>query len=107
MLSALLSVFHNTIAFAAPLALPAMGGFTSERSGVINIALEGKMLTSACIAFFCTYFWHNAWLGLMMAIATGISLSILHWLLTQIYRIDQIISGMAINALALGTTNYL
>lgn len=107
MLNTLHSLLLGTIALSAPLILAAMGGFTSERSGVINIALEGKMLTAACIAFVCTLLWHNPWFALGGAIGSAILMSLVHWLLTQKYQIDHIISGMAINALALGATNYL
>lgn len=105
--SILKSLVLLTIMRCAPLVLAAMGGFTSERSGIINIALEGKMLTAACAGYLATIAWHNAWIALFAAIAAGILMSVLHWLLTQKYRIDQIISGMAINTLAAGGTNYL
>ncbi len=96
-----------TIMRSAPLVLAAMGGFTSERSGIINIALEGKMLTAACVAYLATLATHNAWVALLAAMGSAVIVSILHWLLTQKYRIDQIISGMAINTLAAGGTGYL
>ncbi len=94
------------IGWSGPVALAAMGGFASERGGVINIALEGKMLSAACAAFVLSVVWQNPVLSLAGAIATAILLSLLHWLLTQKYRLDHIISGMAINAIALGATNY-
>lgn len=84
-----------------------MGGFTSERSGVINIALEGKMLTAACAAYVATVFSNNPWVAFAVGIGAAILMSLIHWLLTQLYRLDHIISGMAINALAFGLTNYL
>jgi ABC-type uncharacterized transport system permease subunit len=95
------------INLCAPLLLAAMAGFTSERSGVINIALEGKMLTAACVGYICTLLWHNPWLALSMSILAATVMSLLHWLLTQKFLLDHIISGMAINALAAGGTNYL
>jgi general nucleoside transport system permease protein len=101
------SLLLGTIALSSPLILAAMAGFTSERSGVVNIALEGKMLTAACVAYVSTLFWHNAWLALGVAMAAAVLMSLLHWLLTQKYNLDHIISGMAINALAAGATNYL
>jgi general nucleoside transport system permease protein len=105
--STYLSLLLGTVALSAPLVLAAMAGFTSERSGIINIALEGKMLTASCVAYVCTLLWHNAWLALGMAIVAAIAMSLLHWLLTQKYNLDHIISGMAINALAAGATDYL
>lgn len=107
MTSVWISLLMGTIGLSAPLILAAMGGFTSERSGVINIALEGKMLTAACLAYVVTLMTHNAWIALLAAIGSAIFMSLLHWLLTQRYHLDHIISGMAINALAAGATNYL
>ncbi len=94
-----------TISRAAPLVLAAMGGYTSERSGVINIALEGKMLSAACAAAVLTPRF-GPWGGLAGGILVAVVLSILHWLATQHYRIDHVVSGMAINALAIGGTNF-
>ncbi len=84
----------------------AMAGYASERSGIINIGLEGKMLTAcfACAAFAPQF---GAYGGVGMAIVIGIAISLLHWALTQVYRIDHIISGMAINLLASGGTSFL
>jgi simple sugar transport system permease protein len=91
---------------SSPLLLMAMAGYASERSGIINIGLEGKMLTSCfvCAAFAPAY---GAFGGVLMAILAGIIISLLHWTLTQIYRMDHIISGMAINLLASGGTGFL
>ena len=91
---------------SSPLLLMAMAGYASERSGIINIGLEGKMLTSCfvCAAFAPLY---GPVGGVLMAILAGIIISVLHWTLTQIYRIDHIISGMAINLLASGGTGFL
>ena len=82
-----------------------MGGYTSERSGVINIGLEGKMLSAACAAAIFTEKF-GPWAGLAGGILVAILLSLLHWLATQHYQVDHVISGMAINALALGGTNF-
>lgn len=91
----------------APLALAAMGGLLSERSGVIDIALEGKMLASACAGAAAANATNSAWPGLAAGVAVGVTLSIVHWLLTQKYRIDHVVSGMALNAMALGGTNFV
>ena len=96
----------QVITMSSPLLLMAMAGYASERSGVINIGLEGKMLTACfvCAAFAPQF---GAIGGVMMAILAGIIISLLHWTLTQVYRIDHIISGMAINLLASGGTGFL
>ena len=97
----------STLTLGAPLVLAAMGGFTSERGGVINIALEGKMLMGACVTALVGTATGSAWMGLLAGIAASTALSLFHWLITQSYRVDHVVSGMAINAVALGGTNFL
>ncbi|HEY0867384.1 MAG TPA: ABC transporter permease [Fimbriimonas sp.] len=94
------------IVVTAPLILAAMGGYTSERGGVINIALEGKMLAAACLTAIVSH-QVNAPAGVLAGIAAAIVLSLVLWLMTQHFFIDHVISGMAINALAAGGTNFL
>lgn len=97
----------NTLTLSAPLALASMGGLTSERSGVINIALEGKMLASCICAAIVGVSTGSAVLAVLAGIAAGILMSLLHYLLTQVFGIDHIISGMGVNFVALGAGNYL
>ena len=101
---ALLQIVDATVRLSTPLILAAMAGLFSERSGIVNIALEGKMLGSACMAATVAYFTGDAWLGLLSAILLGILLSLLHGLASITYRGDQIISGLAINMLMSGFT---
>ena len=83
-----------------------MGGYMSERGGVINIGLEGMMLMAACVdALVAPKFGPMG--GLIAGILAATSMSLLHWLATQVYQIDHVISGMAINAIAAGGTNFL
>jgi len=102
----LLNLLLLTIALSTPLILAAMGGFTSERGGVVNIALEGMMLMAACVDALAAPRYGPVG-GLVAGILAATSMSLLHWLVTQIYRIDHVISGMAINAIAAGGTNFL
>jgi len=95
-----------TIVLALPLLLGAMGGLTSERSGVINIGLEGMMLIAACACSLAGQK-HGPIAGLAAGIFAAIILALLHWLMTQVYRIDHVISGMAINAFGAGGSNFL
>lgn len=97
----------STLTLSAPLVLAALGGLTSERSGVMNIALEGAMLGSACAVAIVGIQGGNPMIGLVAGLLTGVLLMLLHAVLTQAFSLDQIISGMAINALAVGGTNYL
>ncbi len=103
----LASFMTNTAVLAAILILAAMGGLTSERSGVMNIGLEGKMLGASCVVAIIAAKTGNAWIGLGAGILTAVALSMLHGLLTQAYRLDHIISGMAINLIAVGGTKFM
>ncbi len=95
----------QSLVLAAPLALAATAGYLSERSGVVALDLEGKMLAAcAALAFLAPRF--GAWPALGLALGASILLSLLHWAATQLYRIDGIISGMVVNALAIGGTGY-
>lgn len=95
-----------TFTTAAPLILAATAGFASERAGVINIALEGKML-GAAFACYAGAMAFGPMGGLACAIITGVVLSVLHWWMTQKFRVDPVISGMGVNLLAAGSTNFL
>lgn len=106
-MSGLTILLLSTATLSAPLVLAAMGGFTSERGGVINIALEGNMLMAAAATALVGLATHNPWLGLVSGVAAATVLSLLHWLVTQSFRVDHVVSGMAINAIALGGTNFL
>lgn len=102
-----LSMLQNTLTFSAPLILAALGGLTSERSGVINIGLEGKLLAAACATALVSQSTGNAAVGLLAGLVCGVLVSWLHFTLTQLFRIDQVISGMSINALAIGATSLV
>ncbi len=90
----------------APLILAAMAGYTSERSGVVNIALEGKALAAACAAALVSIAYGSA-AGLAAAVAAATAFSLVHWIMTQRYAVDHVVSGMAINALAAGGTSFI
>jgi general nucleoside transport system permease protein len=97
----------STLTLATPLILAAIGGYTSERGGVINIALEGKMLTGAALTALGGAATGSALMGVLCGIVGATLLSLFHWLATQRYHVDHIISGMGINAIAFGGTNFL
>jgi simple sugar transport system permease protein len=96
-----------TIRFATPLAFAAIGGIFSERSGVVNIGLEGMMLTGAFFAVWGAL-WSGSWVvGLLTAMGFGGLLALIHAFFSIHLRADQIVSGFAVNLLALGVTGYL
>ncbi|MEQ1934084.1 MAG: ABC transporter permease, partial [Fimbriimonadaceae bacterium] len=82
-------------------------GLVSERSGIINIGLEGKMLISAVVVWLIGVNTGSPVFGLLAGIGAASLLSLLHWLLTQKFALDHIVSGMAVNALAFGGSNFL
>ena len=93
-----------TLVAATPLVLAAMGGVLSERSGVVNIALEGIMLTSAFAGYAAAVATHNLWLGVVVAVVAGMLIAALHAVLSIQFLVDQIVSGTVINILAIGIT---
>jgi simple sugar transport system permease protein len=100
----LVGLASATLVAATPLALAALGGLMSERSGVVNIALEGIMLTSAFVGYAVAFAAHNLWLGLLAAILAGMLIASLHAALSISFMVDQIVSGTVINILAVGIT---
>jgi simple sugar transport system permease protein len=96
-----------TLRFAAPLAFAAMGGIFSERSGVVNIGLEGMMLAGAFFGIVVVAETGQWELGVLGAMAAGGVLALIHAFFSIHLQADQIISGFAVNFLALGVTGYL
>lgn len=96
-----------TIRVAAPLILAAMAGLFSERSGIVDIGLEGKMLAGAFAAAAAAAVTGSAWIGLAAAIAVSCSLALLHGVACITYRGNQVVSGVAINVIVAGLTIVL
>jgi simple sugar transport system permease protein len=95
-----------TFRFATPLIFAAMGGILCERSGVVNIALEGMMLMGAFFGIWGADKTGSWELGLLIAMAAGGALALVHAFFTISLRADQIVTGFALNFLALGITGY-
>ena len=97
----------STLRVSTPLIFAALGGMLSERSGVINIALEGMMLVGAFGAAVGTLATHSPWLGSVLGMGAGVLLALVYGIFVIRLRANQIVAGTAINMLALGLTPFL
>lgn len=103
----LISALDSTLRLATPLILCAMAGLFSERSGIVDIGLEGKMLAGAFAAAATTAVTGSVWLGLLTAMAVSVAMALLHGFACITHRGDQVVSGLAINILAAGLSVVL
>lgn len=101
------NLWQATLAAAVLFLLPSLGGVISERSGVVNIAMEGMMLTGAFFAVFADLHLHNPWLATLVAMVAGGLMALIHAVVSIRFRADQIVSGIAINIFAAGITVFL
>ncbi len=103
----ILELIPMTLRMSTPLGFAALGGIYSERSGVINIALEGMMLIGAFGYVIGTQGFGSPWCGLMVGLGFGAALGLLHAVASVTFHAEQIVSGIAINILALGITEFI
>ncbi|SNC71367.1 nucleoside ABC transporter membrane protein [Kytococcus aerolatus] len=101
------SLLAGALALSVPLIFGAMSGILCERSGVINIAIEGQLLFGAFAAAVVASLAANAWLGLLAAPVAGALVGALLVLFAVVFRVDQIIVGVVLNTLVLGLTGFL
>lgn len=102
-----LFLFHTTLMYSTPLIFTALGGVLSEKSGVINIGLEGMMTIGALMASMVAIKSGNPWMGLLAGGLAGLALSILHAVASIKFKANQVVSGMAINFLGSGLAVFL
>ncbi|AXI56136.1 putative riboflavin import permease protein RfuD (plasmid) [Pseudoseohaeicola sp. NH-UV-7] len=100
----LLQVLDSTVRLATPLLLACLAGLFSERAGIFDIGLEGKMLAAAFFSAAVAALTGSVWLGLLAGVGASMALSALHGLASITFRGNQLISGVAINFLAAGLT---
>lgn len=102
-----IALIWSTIRLSTPLILAALGGLFSERSGVINIALEGMMLAGAFTAAAVTHAVGNPYVGLLAGMGAGMLIAAIHAVACIAYRADQVVTGTAINILMIGVPPFL
>jgi simple sugar transport system permease protein len=103
----LAGLLNSTLSFAVPLTLGALSGVLCERAGVVNIAIEGMMLTAALVGALFGSITGNIWIGLVSGVLAGAVLGLGHAVLSIKYMTNQIISGTVINIFAVGITSYI
>ena len=103
----IIGMLNGTLFRATPLALGAFAGLLCERAGIVNIAIEGMLLTGAFVAAITASAADNTWVGLLCGMAAGVLLGGFLGVLSIKYQVDQIIGGTVINIFALGITSYL
>lgn len=101
------ALIFSTIRLSTPLILAAIGGLFSERSGVINIALEGMMLAGAFTAAAMTYASGSAGIGLAAAVVAGVLVALVHAVACIRFKADQVVVGTAINIMMIGLPPFL
>jgi general nucleoside transport system permease protein len=103
----LASLLNTTVSKAVPITLGALSGILCERAGVVNIAIEGMMLTGALVAALVGSVAGNLWVGLLAAVLAGALLGFIHAVLSIKYVVNQIVSGTVINIFSIGMTSYI
>ena len=103
----LVGLIKDSVRLATPIMLGMLAGVMCERCAIINIGIEGMMLTAAAVGYMVSLYAQNMWLGLLAAILAGGFMATLHALLTIQFMVDHIISGTCINILAVGISGYI
>jgi ABC-type uncharacterized transport system permease subunit len=106
-LATLFDFLFRGLEMSAPIAFCALGAVFCEKSGVVNIALEGFLSVTAFTVVWGSIAYHSVWMGLAFAVVSGILMSLLHAVATVTFRVNQIVSGVALNTLAVGVGRFL
>jgi len=101
------TMLRSTVSLSVPILITAVGATFNERAGVINIGLEGILIWSAWFSVFISYTTGNIWLATLGGIFAGALLGFFHALLTITFKAEQVVTGVAVNLLALGVTEVL
>jgi ABC-type uncharacterized transport system permease subunit len=107
MLSSIVTLLTATLRISPPIVLASIGGAYSERSGIINIGLEGMILMGAFAGVVTTHYVGNPWIGVLAAVVAGGALGLLHAVLCIRFKANQVVSGVGVNILSLGLTTLL
>jgi len=103
----LIFLFSTTLMYATPLLFASMGGVFSEKSGVVNIGLEGMMTIGAFSASWAAIHFQNPWLGLLAGAISGMLMALLHGIACINFKGNQVVSGVAINFIGSGLSVFL
>ena len=103
----IVGMIKDSMRLATPITLGMLAGVMCERCAVINIAIEGMMLTAAAVGYMASLYGASMWIGLLFAVLSGGAMAALHAVLSIRFMVDQIISGTVINILAVGLTGYI
>lgn len=107
MLNNIISIVSTMLMYSAPLVFGAMAGVLSERSGVVNVGIEGMMTFGAFVGAAIGYYSQNPWIGLIAGGISGAALALLHAIASVTFKADQTISGMALNFIGPGLSLFL
>jgi general nucleoside transport system permease protein len=103
----LIGVLSAGVRLATPILLAALGEVFAERAGVLKISIEGEMLIGALGGFLGAYYSHNIWLGLLAGMASAALFSLIAAVMSVTLKVDQVITGITLNILALGLTSFI
>ena len=103
----IISTLQRTLVAATPLLLATTGEIITERSGILNLGIEGVMALGAVVAFIVTITTGQPWLGVLAAIAAGMAISIIHAFASITLQANQVVSGLALTMLGLGLSGMV